>query len=193
MTLDPASDARFTGPPRVLAASADRERAVDVLKAGFAEGRLTKAEYDDRMARAYAARTYGELGSLVADLPGGPLDGPAPYPVAMYRPRPPLNSAAVASLVCGIGIFLTMGLTAIPAIVLGHSARREIRATGERGDTMAFTGSALGWAGVAMIAVVVAGLITVAATMHGVHQAVQGHPVPGNPGGPFRPFAGPQN
>src|SRR6202030_4661343 len=38
------------------ASSADRERAVDVLKAGFAEGRLTQDEYNDRMGRAYAAR-----------------------------------------------------------------------------------------------------------------------------------------
>lgn len=51
------------------ASSADRERAVDVLKAGFAEGRLTQDEYNDRMGRAYAARTYGELAALTADLP----------------------------------------------------------------------------------------------------------------------------
>jgi Domain of unknown function (DUF1707) len=60
----------FAGPPGMLAANADRERAIDVLKAGFAESRLTKAEYDDRTARVYAARTYGDLGALVADLPG---------------------------------------------------------------------------------------------------------------------------
>jgi len=189
MTLDPAFDTRLAGPPGVLAASADRERAIDVLKAGFAEGRLTKAEYDDRMGRVYAARTYGELGLLVSDLPTGPLAGPARYPVLMYRPRPPLNSAAVASLVCGIGVFFTVGLTAIPAIVLGHSARREVRATGERGDGMALTGLTLGWAGVALIAVVIAGLITVVATAHGIHQVA--HPVPADPGGPFKPFVGP--
>lgn len=191
MTLDPAFNTRLGGPPGGRAASADRERAMDVLRAGFAEGRLTKAEYDDRTARVYAARTYGELGSLVADLPTGPLDGPARYPVPMYRPRPPLNSSAVASLACGIGVFFTVGLSAIPAIVLGHSARREMRATGERGDSMAVTGLTLGWAGVALIAVVIAGLITVAATAHGIHQAVVvHHPVPGNPGGPFKPFIG---
>jgi len=53
------------------AASADRERAVDVLKAGFAEGRLTQDEYNERIGRAYAARTYGELTALTADLPAG--------------------------------------------------------------------------------------------------------------------------
>ena len=36
--------------PTMRAASADRERAVDVLKAGFTEGRLTQDEYNERMA-----------------------------------------------------------------------------------------------------------------------------------------------
>jgi hypothetical protein len=62
------------------ASSADRERAVDVLKAGFAEGRLTQDEYNDRMGQAYSARTYGELATLTADLPAGV--GPMPaWPV----------------------------------------------------------------------------------------------------------------
>ncbi len=55
MAVDPTPDARFAGQPWALAANADRERAIDVLKAGFAEGRLTKAEYDDRVARVYAS------------------------------------------------------------------------------------------------------------------------------------------
>jgi len=62
--------------PAWLAASADRERAVSVLRAGFAEGRLSQDELDDRVARAYAARTYGQLWALTEDLPAGPL----PYP-----------------------------------------------------------------------------------------------------------------
>ena len=69
--------------PAWLAASADRERAVGVLRAGFAEGRLSEAELDDRVARAYAARTYGQLWALTADLPAGPL----PYP--QFLPAPP--------------------------------------------------------------------------------------------------------
>ena len=86
MAVDPAFDATFNrpggngaiaGPPGMLAANADRERAIDILRAGFAEGRLTKAEYDDRTARVYAARTYGELGSLIADLPSGPFGDPS--------------------------------------------------------------------------------------------------------------------
>jgi hypothetical protein len=71
----------FTGvSPAWLAGSADRERAVGVLRAAFTEGRLTQDELDDRVAKAHAARTYGALWALVADLPAGPL----PYPGGQY-------------------------------------------------------------------------------------------------------------
>ena len=76
--------------PAWLASSADRERAVGVLRAGFTEGRLSQDELNDRIARAYAARTYGDLWGLTADLPTGALPYPdaaypgAPYPGAPY-------------------------------------------------------------------------------------------------------------
>jgi hypothetical protein len=182
------------GPPGMLAANADRERAIDVLRAGFAEGRLTRAEHDDRTARVYSARTYGELGALLADLPVGPLGGPAHYPNAGYpqqqMARSDTNSMAVAALACGIAEFFTMGLTAVPAIVLGHAARRQVRRTGQRGDGMALAGLILGWTGVGLIAVLIAGLIIVASH---TSQAVVVHgslPVvikPIVPGGPIKP------
>jgi hypothetical protein len=184
MAVDPTPGTRFAGQAMTLAANADRERAIDVLKAGFAEGRLTKAEYDDRVAGVYASRTYGELGPLIADLPAGPLSGPAPYPGATNLTRPTLNSMAVAALTCGIAVFLTMGLTGVPAIVLGHRARRQVRRTGQRGDGLALAGVALGWAGVALIAVLIVVLAMVSVAVRTVHPVVV--PAPGvNPGGPL--------
>jgi hypothetical protein len=59
-----------------------------VLRAGFAEGRLTQDELDDRVARAYAARTYGQLWTLTADLPAGPLPHPQFPPALPYPPGP---------------------------------------------------------------------------------------------------------
>ncbi|WUH97479.1 DUF1707 domain-containing protein [Spirillospora sp. NBC_00431] len=50
------------------ASDADRERVVTVLGEAFADGRLTADEHSDRTARAYAARTLGELTGLTADL-----------------------------------------------------------------------------------------------------------------------------
>ena len=66
------------------AASADRERAVDVLKASFVQGRLGKDELTARVGQALAARTYADLAALTADLPAGAL--PTPFPVPMYQP-----------------------------------------------------------------------------------------------------------
>jgi Domain of unknown function (DUF1707)/Domain of unknown function (DUF4190) len=186
MSVDPVSGSMFSrpggngtvaGPRRMLAAHADRERAIDVLKAGFAEGRLTKAEYDYRTARVYAARTYGELGALIADLPTGPLGGQPSYPSVDYPPWQPAHSTtsplAVAALVCGIGEFFTLGLTAIPAVILGHLARRQLRQTDQRGDGLALTGLILGYAGIALLAFMLTLMIVVASkTGHVVHAVV---------------------
>jgi hypothetical protein len=170
------------GPAGMLAAHADRECAIDVVKAGFAEGRLVKAEYDERTARAYAARTCGQLGALIADLPTGPLGSPAHYPTAGYPrqiARPAVDSMAIAALACGMGEFFTMGLTAIPAIVLGHIARRRVRQTGQRGDGIAMAGLILGWVG--LIAAIIAVLIIAASvSRHSIHSVVV-HAVPGGP------------
>ncbi|MFF7791915.1 DUF1707 domain-containing protein [Streptomyces sp. NPDC007991] len=137
------------GAPSMLASHADRERAVDVLRAGYGEGRMEHDEFEKRVARAYAARTVGELAVLVADLPQGPLPQPAgvlPVPRTFLPvPRPHTNGKAVAAGVCGLLCVPTMGLTGIPAVVLGHVARAEIRSRGELGDGLALTGLVLGW------------------------------------------------
>jgi hypothetical protein len=145
--------------PAMRAATADRERAVDVLRAGFTEGRLTQAEYNHRMGRAYEARTYGELMALTADLPAGPLPVP-PMLQPVWQPAPPIrnNSMATAALILGGLEFFTGGLTAIPAIICGHIARGQIKRTGEDGNGMAVAGLVLGYLAVAFVAL----LITIA-------------------------------
>ncbi|MEU7999532.1 DUF1707 domain-containing protein [Micromonospora sp. NPDC049060] len=51
------------------AADADRQAVAERLRVAVDEGRLDLHEYDERLQRAYAARTYGELDVLVVDLP----------------------------------------------------------------------------------------------------------------------------
>jgi DNA-binding PadR family transcriptional regulator len=51
------------------ASDADRERIVASLRDHFAEGRLTRAELDERLTVALSARTAGDLRRLMADLP----------------------------------------------------------------------------------------------------------------------------
>ena len=161
------------------ASSADRERAVDVLKAGFAEGRLTQDEYNDRMGRAYTARTYGELATLTADLPAGASPMPA-WPVPAYQPPPSgTNSMAIAAMVLGVAEFFTAGLTAIPAVICGHIARRQMKLTSQSGDGLATSGLVLGYMAIIFWSVLIAAsLVGVAISIAHNGQFPQG------PGGP---------
>jgi hypothetical protein len=52
------------------AADADREATAERLRVALEEGRLDLYEYDERLQRAYAAKTYAELDGVVVDLPG---------------------------------------------------------------------------------------------------------------------------
>jgi hypothetical protein len=135
----------------MLAAAADRERTLDVLKAAFGEGRLTKEEFDSRSEEVMAARTYADLAALVEDLPSGPAGGMMPYHPGYYQPvgpQPPTNGLAIGALVCGLAELFTFGFAAIPAVILGHIARGQIKQTGERGDGLAVTGLVLGYLGI---------------------------------------------
>ncbi|HEY5985210.1 MAG TPA: DUF1707 and DUF4190 domain-containing protein [Streptosporangiaceae bacterium] len=159
------------GRAQMRAATADRDRAVEFLTSAFTEGRLDKDEYDLRLERALSARTYAELDTVVADLPG---TRPTPAaPVAVPR----TNSLAVASFVCGIAEFFTLGLTAIPAVVLGHMARNQIRRSGEEGAGLALAGLLLGWAAVALGVLLILAVVVGFAVAAG-HTAVPAQPQP---------------
>jgi uncharacterized membrane protein len=147
------------------ASDADREQLVDVLKTAFGEGRLTQDEYTARMEQAYTAKTYGELQALVADLPG-PAVPQVPYTFTRYQQQRPTNSLAVASMVFGFATPV-FALTAIPAVILGHKARGEIRRTGERGKGMATTGLVIGWTVIGLVALLATLIVLVAASTHG--------------------------
>src|SRR5215218_9190931 len=69
--------------PHLRAADADRAAVATVLGEHMSAGRLTLDEYDERLSRAYAAKTYGELDQITADLPSPGLAArPAAAPAA---------------------------------------------------------------------------------------------------------------
>jgi hypothetical protein len=151
------------------AADADRDRVVEFLNTAYSEGRLSKDEYDARLENAVSARTYAELDQLVADLPGSRADTAPPVAkiTTAVTPVAKTNGLAIASLACGIAQFAFGPLATIPAIVLGHVARHQIRRTGEQGDGLALAGLMLGWAAVILgIVLIVVGL-AIAAGTHG--------------------------
>ena len=55
--------------PELRVSDADREATVVRLREAGGEGRLTLEELADRVEQADAARTWGELEALTADLP----------------------------------------------------------------------------------------------------------------------------
>jgi Domain of unknown function (DUF1707)/Domain of unknown function (DUF4190) len=150
MTLDPRQAAVVNNYGYLRAATADRERAVDVLKAGFAEGRLSKQEYDERVSRVYASRTYADLAVLTGDLPVGPLatmvppalPPGAPWPGWSVYARPPyyggparrrINRTAIAAFLCAF----IPGPLSIAGIALGIDAHAQIKRRAEAGAGLA--------------------------------------------------------
>ena len=111
---------------RLRASHADRNRVVDVLKAAFIEGRLTKDELDARLSQTLAARTYAELAALTADIPPGTQLARHPRPDRAPQPTHWVSHRAVKSGAAAIGgIALAASVLAVPA---GHPAKGVILA-----------------------------------------------------------------
>ena len=54
----------------IRASDGERDQVVAQLQRHFADGRLTQAEFEERVGAALAARTRDQLHALTADLPG---------------------------------------------------------------------------------------------------------------------------
>jgi Domain of unknown function (DUF1707) len=85
------------GRGRLRASHADREQVIEVLKAAYVQGRLTKDELHARAGQAFAARTYGELAAVTADLPPGLTVAPPPRQPARPRTRPPVSKVVAGA------------------------------------------------------------------------------------------------
>ena len=91
MTARPGDEkAAATRRGQMRASHADREQAIDALKAAFVQERLTKDEFDARIGQTLASRTYAELITVTADIPTGSA-GTQP---ARRPPRRPMSRAA---------------------------------------------------------------------------------------------------
>ena len=97
-------------PAQVKASDSDRDAVVSDLSVHFQAGRLTAGEFDERMGRALAARTWGELRELLADLPAARPGPQAPAAESLSaRPWPSSGRFAppVAAL-AGIGMVVAV-------------------------------------------------------------------------------------
>ncbi len=96
----------MAGRAALRASDADRDHVAERLRRAAVEGRLRIEELEQRLESALSARTYGELDSLLRDLPGRRL-APAP------RPR----SRALARGALGITLGLALGVAVAVAVL----------------------------------------------------------------------------
>jgi Domain of unknown function (DUF1707) len=94
-------------PAEMKASDSDRDSVVSDLSEHFQAGRLTAGEFDERTGRALAARTWGELRDLLADLPATRL-GPQVPASSSLGSRPWSSSGRIApppiAVLAGIAI-----------------------------------------------------------------------------------------
>jgi DUF1707 SHOCT-like domain len=128
------------------ASDQDRQEAAARLGDAFVEGRLTQDELDERCAAAYAAKTWGELADLTADLPIAQMEvSPLSGTVAPRRVRrldnqqpfwPPLLAyalvlgAILGSLAQSLVVWTVAALiplTLLLPLALGNARRRRRR------------------------------------------------------------------
>jgi Domain of unknown function (DUF1707) len=109
---------------RLRASHADREQAIEVLKAAFVQGRLDKHEFDARVGQAFASRTYLELAAVTADIPPDPIPAkPVPARPLPAQPQPNRgvrSGLAVISAGTGLAAFVWAAalITQSPAAIL---------------------------------------------------------------------------
>jgi hypothetical protein len=86
---------------RLRASDAERDQVIDVLKAAFVQGRLTKDEFDARVGAALSSRTYADLAAHTADIPAVLL-GDQPVRKSGPGPARPRMTKVVRSRACVI-------------------------------------------------------------------------------------------
>lgn len=144
-----------TGPTPVApmdlrAADTDREYVIGQLARAHSEGRIDLGEFDQRVCAAWAARTYGELAVLTADLPCAV----PPRPGGVPAPSGPKPAAARAPAHRGLWA-ATAGVWLAAAVL----------------DSLAWAGAGalISWAAIVLLVAAVTLLAT------GGHPGDQGH------------------
>ena len=115
MTAEPEDQtAVAAGRGRLRASHADREHAIDMLKAAFVHGRVTKDELDARVGQAFAARTYAELAVVTADIPATQIADQPPSKPARAQGRTTRSRAAKGRRCVVIALAMMMVATFAP-------------------------------------------------------------------------------
>ena len=108
--------AAAAGRDHLRTSHADREHVINVLKAAFVQGRLTKDEFEARIAWALTSRTYAELAAVTADVPATLTLATSSYGPARRRARVRMNTAVTG----GACVAIATNLAMIGALIVGN-------------------------------------------------------------------------
>ena len=123
----------LAGRGHLRAAQADREQVITVLKAAYAQGRLTKDELEARAGQAFASRTYAELAVLTADLPAASPASASPASTSRAAasraaagsdapwPRPSTPARTMAKAARRSGVCLLVAITLVEGAFLADN------------------------------------------------------------------------
>jgi putative transcriptional regulator len=92
------------GRGRLRASDADREQAIEMLKAAFTQGRLVKDEFEARVGQAFAARTYAELAGVTAGIPAPVAPDQPPSAAARVREQRTRREMSQGELAAILGV-----------------------------------------------------------------------------------------
>lgn len=101
--------------PSLRASDADREQVAERLRHATTEGRLNAEELEGRLQTLFAARTYGELNALVADLPADRSPSRQRIRVA----RPAVAVVAFTLMFAALGALAIARLHSAAAVAVG--------------------------------------------------------------------------
>lgn len=97
----------------IRASDAERDAVVEILRRHTADGRLTMAEFEDRVAEAFAARTRGDLRPVLRELPADPPPERARPPrVRSPRARSPRRAQGAVIAILAIVALVLMSQVA---------------------------------------------------------------------------------
>ncbi len=113
-------------PSQMRISDADRHQVAEVLRKAAGEGRLEIDELDERLESAFAAKVYGDLVPILADLPDD-----APRLPAVASHSPPANRSSST----GAAVRFDSSFT-----IMGGQTRKGVWEVGERHTAFALMG-----------------------------------------------------
>ena len=119
--VSPANDNRYDpveGPRdrSLRVGDTERDAVAEILRQRHLEGRLDAEEFEARLGRCLAAKTYAELDELIADFPRADAERRSAGSSWGWRPRPLAFPFIAFALIAAIAVGGHVGWLAVPLL-----------------------------------------------------------------------------